>query len=233
MQPLRAIIFSLSGVLVADARLQRQLTEEVLQPWGIVLRPGEYRQIFLNNPDAAGFFQLLERRGRAVNEQIAAELAERKQHLYEQRLVKTLPRMAGLEPALARLPQEGLVAGALLGQCSLGQAEHILRALDLRDFFQAVVVQQAAPPAPEGHRVTLAALGQVLGEELAPWQALAVESTYAGILAAQTVGLEVLAIPSSVPFHMLQRRADWVVDRFDQVDWAVLRTVRAKTLLQG
>jgi beta-phosphoglucomutase-like phosphatase (HAD superfamily) len=48
---------------------------------------------------------------------------------------------------------------------------------------------------------------------------LGVEATYPGIAAGQAAGLAMVGLATMFPFHMVQRRADWVVDRLVQIEW--------------
>ncbi|WP_218082017.1 HAD family hydrolase [Anthocerotibacter panamensis] len=217
-----AVIFNLQGILLADSKIQRQVTEELLQNWGIVLKPGEYRQVCLGRSDYEGLWAILERRGRAVNEQVVAELVRRKQHLYRERITRALPPMPGAHTCLEQVRQRGLLC-ALVSSLPQVDGEWILTQLGYRDYFSAVVYA-ADQPADQLERGSYDLVCRRLPGNLDPWSCLVIESTYAGILAAQSLGMLVLALPSSVPFHMLQRRADWVVDRLDQIDWEELFT---------
>ncbi|WP_287127596.1 HAD family phosphatase [Candidatus Cyanaurora vandensis] len=224
---LKAVVFGFRGVLVADAALHRELTAEILQPWGIVFKPGEYRQCCLGVSENQSLWQILEQRGRAVNAEIVAELVERKQKLYCERFLKNPPRLAGVEQSLAQVRQLGLGCALVCGLAKT-DLDRLLAKLGYSDYFGVLITATDALPAPDpaSYRLALASLSS---EPLAPWQGIAVVSTYSEILAAQTVGLEVLALPTEVPFHMLQRRVDWVVDRHDQIDWTQISAARTQS----
>jgi beta-phosphoglucomutase-like phosphatase (HAD superfamily) len=55
--------------------------------------------------------------------------------------------------------------------------------------------------------------------ELPAQECLSIEATYSGIQAARSAGIPVLALATFFPLHMLQRRANWAVDGYHQVEW--------------
>jgi beta-phosphoglucomutase len=59
--------------------------------------------------------------------------------------------------------------------------------------------------------------------ELPAQACLSIEATYPGIQAARSAGIPVLALATFFPLHMLQRRANWAVDGYHQVEWDRIR----------
>jgi beta-phosphoglucomutase len=59
--------------------------------------------------------------------------------------------------------------------------------------------------------------------ELPAQACLSIEATYPGIQAARSAGIPVLALATFFPLHMLQRRANWAVDGYHQVEWERIR----------
>jgi beta-phosphoglucomutase-like phosphatase (HAD superfamily) len=136
LAPVQAVIFGLHGILLADTKLDRLLTSELLQNWGIVLRPGEYREVFLERSDALGLRMMLERRGRAVNDEIIAELVQKKQHLYRSYLEREIPRIEGVEDCLQQLQARGIPCLVVSNE---SQSPWIVEHLGYGHYFKALL----------------------------------------------------------------------------------------------
>lgn len=63
------------------------------------------------------------------------------------------------------------------------------------------------------------------GLNLQPSECLAIEDTFAGIEAAKRAGMQVVGIANTYPFHMMQRRANWAIDYFNDLDLDYVRRV--------
>jgi beta-phosphoglucomutase len=48
---------------------------------------------------------------------------------------------------------------------------------------------------------------------------MAIEDTFAGLTALKRAGIQAVAIANTYPFHMLQRRANWTIDRFEDLEF--------------
>jgi len=213
----QAVLWGLGGVIFRDSGLQYQLTCEVIQNWGIVFKPGEYRALCLNCSEAEGLRRILETRGRAVNDTIIAELLQRKYQLYRERLLRTDLVMPGLIPTLQKLQQQDIPCGLVAGDTPLAEVQWRLEQTDLWRYFRSLTADHA-------HALQALEVNDV-------FTCLAIESAYPAILAAQSLGLTVLALPTQVPFHMLHRRADWVIDHLGQMEWEEL-IIDSETNLQ-
>jgi beta-phosphoglucomutase-like phosphatase (HAD superfamily) len=48
---------------------------------------------------------------------------------------------------------------------------------------------------------------------------MAIEDTFAGLQAVKSAGIQAVAIANTYPFHMLQRRANWTIDCFADLEF--------------
>ncbi len=218
MTAFRACCWGLHGVLLADTGLRRQITTEVMADQGLALRPGEYLQWSLEGSAQQAVQLLLERRGRAVNDQIVSELLALEQQRYCEHLPRPLPIMPGLTESLDILRQGGLV-NVLVCEESPEQTQTLIQELGYADYFGAYIT---ADSSQNPYAIALEYLRTHLDPNLQAAECLVIESSYWLMRAARQAGMPILAITSRAPLHMVQRRADWVVDRYDQVDWQAL-----------
>jgi len=218
----RAALLDFNGVLVDDEPVHLRLFRRVLEEEGIdpdeVLPEEEYWRHFVGLDDRACFQELLVLGGRSPDAGRVARLIARKSSYY-QALIRAegylfFPGAAALVRGLAAagLPL-GIVSGALRDE-----VEGALRQEALHDCFKVIVsaddVAQSKPD-PEGYRRGIAALNSVppLPERLLhPHEILAIEDTAAGVEAARSAGLTVLAVAHTYPPEDLAA-ADRVVAR--------------------
>ncbi len=211
--------------MVADEDLHleainRLLVEENLRPWDP--RQKElYRLQYLGQPDRERLLSLWGNQGRVLNPQQLAHLLERKALYYQQALAAqaSLPLIPHLLETLEKLQQLQLAVGLVCGQ-SAREITSVLERYQLQSYFPNLVTGEEGDPTPspgQFHRLLLQRMG------LQPAECLSIEATYPGIRAARAVGIPVLAIATLFPLHMLQRRANWVVDNYTQIEWERLQ----------
>jgi beta-phosphoglucomutase len=212
---LRAVLFDFNGVLVDDEPLHRALTLQVLgEAFNLEVSRAEYRRHCLGRPDREALRAVLEARGLAVGDGALAALVRRKTELYRERAVPKDLLVAGVQALLADLVGRGMDLAVVTGSGG-EEVSWLLENTGLREYFALIVAAediQRGKPDPEGYRAALGRLG------CKPEEALAVEDSLAGIEAARRAGLWVLALTTAVPMHLLQRRTQWVVDRYEQLD---------------
>ncbi|MGQ9836856.1 MAG: HAD family hydrolase [Cyanobacteriota bacterium] len=230
---LQGVILSWSGVVADDEALHLQainrlLVEENLRPWDPKQKE-LYRLQYLGQPDRERLLSLWGNQGRILNPKQLAELLERKALYYQQALAAQaqLPLIPGLLETLEKLRQLHLSVGLVCGQ-SAAEVNFALAAYHLETYFPSVItVDPTDRPEDKGeplssslgrlHRLLLERMGLQAGE------CLSIEATYPGIRAARSVGIPVLAMATLFPLHMLQRRANWVVDGYNQIEWERLQ----------
>jgi beta-phosphoglucomutase len=209
-----AVLFDYSGVVADDThRLRDALVAALWQEVGIALSHLEYREL-LGRTDCEALASLLARRGRPAGPEALGALVARRDAIYRES--DPLAAVPGIDELTAACSESGARL-AIVSAAPRARVEAGLAAIGLAGRFAQIVAledSERGRPDPAPYQIALA--------RLAAAGTLAVEHSYAGIAAARAAGLVTLAITTTAPMHMLQRRAHWVVDHFCQVDLAAL-----------
>lgn len=220
---LQAVLFDFNGVIINDEPIHQELINEILLSQNLPPNPSDYNECCLGRTDLAGLLELLQRRGRAVNERSLAPLIAQKAQRYQQKLeaLHKLPIYPGVEDLIykvrvARL-RLGLVTGALRSE-----VEWILKQANLFSYFEVIVAGdevQQSKPHPEGYLRAIERFNELDPTlHLSPQCCLVIEDTPAGILAAKNAGMQVVGVANTYPFHMIQRQANWTVDYLHELE---------------
>jgi len=235
---LKAVLFDFNGIIINDEPLHEKLIDQLLLEENLRPKPGEFRQFCLGRSDRTGLTDLLAHRGRVVTEAAVQKLIARKSAAYQSELGKleTLPTYPGLQDLIFKLRaaklQMAIVSGATRAEIDL-----VLQRLQLSEFFPVIVSgDQRLPskPDPNGYLLAVDRLNQTNPDlQLHPSECLAIEDTFAGIEAAKRAHSPVVGVANTYPFHMLHRRANWVVDylsdlELDRVQQTYDQTAAAK-----
>ncbi|XFA72817.1 HAD family phosphatase [Thermosynechococcaceae cyanobacterium Okahandja] len=219
--PLKAVLFDFNGVILDDEPIHAALIDEILLQENLRPQRGEYDQFCLGRSDRTCLDNLLSRRGRAVSAEYLDKLIRQKATAYEAWLCKSdpLPFFAGALPLLQQLQAAGLkiaiVTGALHSEVSLALERG---GITVDGIISAEAVSHGKP-SPEPYQQAVAHLQTRFPEiALEASHCLAIEDTFAGIDAAKAAGIKVVGVAHTYPFHMLQRRCHWVLDRLEQFD---------------
>lgn len=227
---LRAVLFDFNGVIVDDEAIHARLISEILLSENLRPQADEYQQFCLGRSDRECLDNVLSRRGRYVNTAYLDKLLTQKSQAYQAELEKleTLPLFPDVSDLIKTLVNQdiklGLVTGALRGE-----VEFILKRAGLwSDFTVVVTANEVSPgkPDPAGYVMAVNQLHDLFPDlDVSPSHCLVIEDTFMGIEAAKRAGLPVLGIAHTFPFHMLQRRCNWVIDRFAELDLAYVQAV--------
>ncbi|MEM8604365.1 MAG: HAD family phosphatase [Cyanobacteria bacterium P01_H01_bin.121] len=227
---LKAVLIDFHGTLIKDAALQQDLFAELLLRENLRPDPKRDRELCLGQPDRTCIELLLKQRGRVVEPAYLDKLVQQKAIAYCQRL-QTLPKV----PLYVDIPDFcfGLRAEqikiAVVTSELRSVVEQVLSASQLDQYLDVVVSgeQFEQPrPAPDGYLQAIATLNQQDPDlQCEPQNCLAVESSYLGIEAARRAGICVAAIANLRPLHMLQRRANWVVDSTRELELERIRAL--------
>jgi HAD superfamily hydrolase (TIGR01509 family) len=220
---LKAVLFDFNGIIINDEPIHKELIEQLLIEENMRPKAEEYWSVCLGRSDRACLKELLHRRGRLVNEDYLDQLVERKAAAYEDKLehLDKLPTYPALPDLLfqlraAKLPL-AVVSGALRRE-----VEMVLTRTQMRQYFSVIVGGddvKASKPDPEGYLLAVERLNQQMPElDLRPEDCLAIEDSYQGMAAAKQAGIPVAGVAHTHPFHMVQRRATWVVDYLNELD---------------
>ncbi|MBD2036283.1 HAD family phosphatase [Leptolyngbya sp. FACHB-321] len=221
---LKAVLFDFNGIIINDEPLHEKLIDELLLEENLRPKPGEFRQFCLGRSDRACLIDLLQHRGRVITEEYASKLIARKSMAYQSAIknLETLPIYPDLQDFIFKLRvakvKMAIVSGALLAEIEL-----VLKRAQLSDYFSVIIAaDQRLPSKPEPNSYLLAVdrLNQADPTlNLKPSECLAIEDTFAGIEAAKRARIPVVGVANTYPFHMLQRRANWAVDRLSDLEF--------------
>jgi len=226
---LKAVLFDFNGVIINDESIHEELVNEIVVGENLRVNPQDYKEVCLGRSDRACLRDILERRGRMVRDGDLAKLIARKAQRYRQRLegLESLP-IYPVEEFLLQVGKLGLAVGLVTGALR-SEVEWILDRARLKSYFPTIVAGDEIPtskPDPYGYLLAVERLNrQFPALNLQPQHCLAIEDTPAGIEAAKAAGMQVVGVANTYPFHMLQRQANWTVDRISELDLAWVQAV--------
>lgn len=224
---LRAIIFDFNGIIVNDEPIHLEMLRRVLKEERIPLSPEDYYARYLGFDDRGCFRAAFQEHGRALDETRLGELIRRKAIYYQEAMEKGLTTFPGVDRLIrassSRFPL-AIASGALRKEI-----ESILAAMNLKNFFQAIVSAedvQDGKPAPEIFTTALAGLNETIaqGEPLRPSECLVIEDSREGIRGARRAGMKCLAVANSHPAAELGE-ADIVLNSLEGVEVEFLESL--------
>ncbi len=222
----QAVVLALSGVLLRDRRLRQQLMNELLLAENLRPDGQEYDLVCEGCGDRTCLGRLLERRGRVVTVALLEKLLAQRSQQYQAALGtdSPLPLYPGAMDFLYQC-QVAHIPMALVTGLEDPDAQWVLERAGWGDRFAAVITtQHLSPqgdrPAGEGHTKAIAQLRQQFPDRpFDPAHCLAIEASFEGIAAAKAAGLPVVGVAHHYPYQMMHRRADWVVDYLNELQW--------------
>jgi HAD superfamily hydrolase (TIGR01509 family) len=220
---LKAFLFDFNGVIINDEPIHRQLIDELLITENLRPQGKEFWQVSLGKTDRSCLRELLKLRGRFVGDEYLDRLLSRKAIAYRDLLSRlaTLPIYPEVISFLAKIRDRGYKLGLVTGAIR-AEAELVLQRSELDRTFDTIVSGDEitnSKPSPEGYLLALKRLNKLDSTlNLRPSECLVIEDSFPGIQAAKSAGMQVCAIAHTYPFHMLQRRANWTIDTFADLD---------------
>jgi beta-phosphoglucomutase len=159
---------------------------------------------------------IFQEQDRSLDEAQLQKLLDRKSVSYQQKLseLAEIPIYSDLPDFLDSLEAIDLQLAVVTGSTRAG-VELVLTKTGLDQKFQTVITAEdvtQGKPAPEGYLLAANRLG------VKPENCLAIEDTFSGLLAARAALIPAIGIAHTYPFHMLQRRANWAVDCFADLE---------------
>ena len=198
----RAFLFDLDGTLAETDSLHLPTWVEVLEPRGIEVDEGFYREHISGKSSADIVRDLLpdlsDEEGRSIFEAKEASFRER---------VGELEPLPGLMDFLREIKGRGLKTG-LVTNAPVENVEAILPALKLRDFFDTIVLSdetEAVKPHPAPYKEALKRLG------VSPEEAVAFEDSASGIASAVGAGVPTVGISSTQEPDTLRKAGVFMV----------------------
>lgn len=221
---LKAVLFDFNGVIIKDEAIHRELNDELLLAENLPPQGKEFWKICVGRSDRAALKELLKLRGRFVTEEYLDKLISKKAIAYRQKLeqLETLPIYPDVSQFIEQMFNSGYKLAVVTGAIR-SEVEFILKQGKLGLFFDAIVAGDdisESKPDPEGYLLAIDRLNKLYPDlNLLPSECLAIEDTFAGIEAVKAAGVQAVAIANTYPFHMLQRRANWTIDRFEDLEF--------------
>ena len=235
---LKAVLFDFNGIIINDESIHERLIAELLLTENLRSQPDEIRKFSLGRSDRACLTDLLTYRDRAVTNAYLDQLIERKSISYRNYLeqLAQLPLYPGLEKLLQQLQAADLKLAIVTGALR-AEVELVLTRSGLKEYFPIIVAGDEitlSKPEPEGYLLGLQRLNQAYPHlNLQPSECLAVEDTCVGIMAARRAGMQVIGVAHTYPLHILQRWANWAVDRFGDLELERMQKIFLQEPLQS
>jgi beta-phosphoglucomutase len=221
---LKAVLFDFNGVIIKDEAIHRELNDELLIAENLPPQGKEFWKVCVGRSDRAALTDLLASRGRSVTDEYLDKLIAKKAIAYRDRLanMETLPIYPDVVEFIKQMHDSGyklaLVTGAIRSE-----AEFVLQQAEIDRYFETIVASDdisQSKPDPEGYLLAVKRLNQLHPDlNLLPAECMAIEDTFAGLTALKRAGIQAVAISNTYPFHMLQRRANWTIDRFEDLEF--------------
>jgi HAD superfamily hydrolase (TIGR01509 family) len=184
-----ALLLDLDGTMLDTDRLHHAVFAELMAPFGIVVDESHYRARIHGRRNVDYFVEVL------PDHPDPHGLSDEKEAIFRRLLPRPYPATPGAAPMLDRARAKGWRL-AVVTNAPPENAEAMLRAIGLRDRFEAVIDGASCPrgkPHPDPYLAALDRLG-VAAEE-----ALAFEDSPAGLAAARAAGLPTVGITSTLP----------------------------------
>jgi beta-phosphoglucomutase len=220
---LKAVLFDFNGVIVNDESIHHESLEELLLAENLPIKGRELWQISVGRSDRTCLGEILKSYGRFVSDEYLDKLVIKKASIYRQRLQQlvTLPIYPEVVQFIDKMHTSGYKLAIVTGSVR-SEAELVLKQAEIDRYFETIVTGddiKVSKPDPEGYLLAIEMLNKLDPTlDLLPTECLAIEDTFAGIAAAKAAGIQVCAIAHTYPFHMLQRRANWTIDCFADLE---------------
>jgi HAD superfamily hydrolase (TIGR01509 family) len=198
----RALLFDLDGTLAETDSLHLPTWADALKPHGVEIDEHYFRENFSGRSNAKIVSDLLP----DLSAEDARDLTGAQESSFRERAHELEPL-----PGLVDFMEEGRRRGlslALVTNAPQENVEAVLLALELREFFDEVVLSDEVgnvKPDPAPYRAALERLG------VAPGEALAFEDSTSGIASAVGAGIPTVGIASSQAPETLEEAGAFMV----------------------
>ena len=220
---LKAVLFNFNGIIIKDEAIHRELIDELLLAENLSPQGKEVWKVSVGRSDRACLKELLKLRGRFVTDEYLDKLIAKKAIAYQQKLehLESLPIYPDVVQFIEQMYNSqyklAIVTGAIRSEVEL-----VVKQARIGMFFETLVCGDEitqSKPDPEGYLLAIDRLNQLHPDlNLLASECLAIEDTFAGIQAVKAAGIQAVAIANTYPFHMLQRRANWTIDTFADLE---------------
>ncbi len=213
---LKAVLLDFSGVIFDDEAINQALVADILLKENLRADDDEYTNYCRGRSDRAGLKDLLANRGRILSDDYLDRLLASKNKAYREQIdsldeISLSPHIAEF---LSQLKEQNIAVGLVTGTPK-SEVEYILQKVELDRYIDTIVAGddlEASKPEPEPYLLAVERL------KLNPSECLAIEHNPVGIEAAKRAKIQVVGIANIYPLHMLQRKANWTVDDFLEIE---------------
>jgi beta-phosphoglucomutase len=221
--PLKVVLFDFNGVILDDESIHEQLIQDVMLSENVRITPEEFQKFGLGRSDRACFLDLFASRGRVLTTDAVAKLLAQKTSAYQQRIqaLEMLPLFEGVQ-SLVQAFQDNHIKLGIVSGAQRPEIELVLDRANISAAFELIVSAEdisASKPSPEGYQTAIAQFNDRYPDlNLCPQDCLALEDSFPGLEAARAARVPVVGVAHMYPFHMMQRRSNWAIDRLDQLE---------------
>jgi beta-phosphoglucomutase len=221
---LKAVLFNFNGVIIKDEAIHQELIDELLLAENLSPQGKEAWKVSVAKSDRSCLKELLKLRGRFVTDEYLDKLVSKKAIAYHQKLeqLETLPIYSDVVPFIEQMYNSQYKLAIVTG-ANRSEAELVIKQARIGMFFETIVCGDEITqnkPDPQAYLLAIDKLNQIHPDlNLLASECLAIENTFTGITAAKKAGIQVVAIANTYPFHMLQRRANWTVDTYTDLEF--------------
>ena len=213
---LKAVFLDFSGVIFDDEAINQALIADILLKENLRADDDEYAQYCRGRSDRAGLKDILANRGRILPDDYLNRLLASKNKAYREQInsLAELPLSPHLSEFLIQLKEQNIAVGLVTGTPK-SEVEYILQKVELDRYIDIIVAGddlEASKPEPDPYLLAVEKL------QLSTSECLAIEENPVGIEAAKRAKIQVVGIASLYPLHMLQRKANWTVDDFLEIE---------------
>lgn len=211
MPTLKAILFDFDGVIIDSETPEYQIWQNILARFGVSLPLHAWARGVGSSLDAFDPLTYLEEKiGQPVDRQIL--LQEHKKQLEE--ALQDKPPLPGVRETILSAYRLGLRL-AIASSASKPWVTTHLKKLGLTSYFHTICTQEDVPevkPAPHLYRLALHRLGILTSE------AIIIEDSPNGILAARQAGVFCIAVPNPVSSQLDLSGANLILPSLEHLD---------------
>jgi HAD superfamily hydrolase (TIGR01509 family) len=218
LSSVKAVLFDFNGTIVNDEPIHKQLVLDLLIAENMRSEIRDYRQISLGKSDRDALPAIWAQQGRYLTPQMLERMIARKTAAYRFWLaaVSPIPIYDGIVELLDFLQSRSIPMAIVTGALRV-DVEAVLQRADIARYFATIVASEdvtTGKPSPEGYNLAVANLNaKYPALKLQPPDCLAIEDTLPGLAAARAAGIITVGVAHTYPLHILQRQADWAIDR--------------------
>ncbi len=218
-----AVIFDFDGVVVDSEPVHFAGFRDVLATVGVELTLEDYYAKYLGYDDHDGLLIAARDRGAELSERRIADLTAAKTAMVQRAFRESIQALPGAVALIRAIAD----AGVPMAICSGALRDEIIlasRTVGVLDCFQGIIAAEdvkRGKPDPEGYLAARGLLARSSGKDIRPGRCIVVEDSPAGIEAAKSAGMKVLAVATSYsPSHLA--KADRIVASLADVAFAEL-----------